>query len=182
MKYFVVIYFSLLTVTGLASTTLEFKKGCDCEVTFTTNAESLGVYVPYTTVPGSGGKLVGHLTEDKGKVSGELTVAMEDFKTGQAERDKHMKEDLGVAEYKTATLKIKNLPSGDGEHALVGQLTLHGVTKPIKGTYTLKTVDGKRKLEAKFDVKLSDFKIPRRVVKILKVKETASVEVKAVAE
>jgi polyisoprenoid-binding protein YceI len=54
--------------------------------------------------------------------------------TNHAERDKHLRSDdfLDVETYPKASFKsTKFTPNGDGGGTLEGELTLHGVTKPI---------------------------------------------------
>lgn len=178
MKCFVCLFFTVLSVSGFAATTLEFKKDCACKVDFEASASNITGYGDIS-VKGEGGKLLGKLSEDKGKVSGAVTVSLKDFDMGM--RQKHFNEDTEVAKFPTATLKVKDLPSTDGDHELKGELTLHGKTKAITGTYTLKTEGVKRKLRAKFEIKLDDFGVKRRNYEVVKVNETATITVDAVA-
>jgi len=63
----------------------------------------------------------------------DLTIQTASVDTNHAERDKHLRSDdfLDVGKYPTATFKgTKFTPNGDGGR-LEGELTLHGVTKPI---------------------------------------------------
>ena len=63
----------------------------------------------------------------------DMTIDTASVDTNHAERDKHLRSDdfLDVDRYPTATFKsTKFTPNGDGGE-LEGELTLHGVTKPI---------------------------------------------------
>lgn len=63
----------------------------------------------------------------------ELTIQTASVDTNHAERDKHLRSDdfLDVKHYPTATFKsTKFTPDGTGG-TLQGELTLHGVTRPI---------------------------------------------------
>lgn len=54
--------------------------------------------------------------------------------SNHAERDKHLRDAdfLDVAKFPTATFVSKSVtPSGDGKATVVGDLTLHGVTKEV---------------------------------------------------
>jgi len=66
------------------------------------------------------------------KVSVEIDTAS--VNSNHAERDKHLKSDdfLDVAAFPKATFASKKVtPVGDGKAKIVGDLTLHGVTKEI---------------------------------------------------
>jgi polyisoprenoid-binding protein YceI len=183
MKCFVCIFFTIFAATGLAATTYEFKKDCkDCDVKFEATASNLtGFGGAQINIQGEGGKLRGKIQEDKGKVSGELTVSIEDFEMGM--RTFHFNSDMDIKKYKTAKIKIKDLPASDGEHELKAELTIKNVTKPITGTYKLETDGNKKKLRAKFEIKLDDFRVNRREVDgIVKVDNLVTVHVDAVAQ
>lgn len=65
----------------------------------------------------------------------EVAIDTASLDSNHAERDKHLRgEDfLEVDEYPTATFKSTGYaPNGDGTGTLSGELTLHGVTKPIE--------------------------------------------------
>jgi len=57
-----------------------------------------------------------------------------DINTLEVARDAHLKsaDFLGVEKYPTSTFKSSSItPDGDGELSLNGDLTMHGVTKPV---------------------------------------------------
>ncbi|WP_407658245.1 YceI family protein [Larsenimonas rhizosphaerae] len=64
-----------------------------------------------------------------------VTVQTDSLDTNHAERDKHLKsaEFLDVSKYPTATFESTQFVPGDdkNEGELKGNLTLHGVTKPV---------------------------------------------------
>ncbi len=57
------------------------------------------------------------------------------------------------------TEKIDFTKSGENKVTCVGDLTIHGVTKPTTISGTIKVIDGKLILDSKFSVKLKDFNI-----------------------
>ncbi|WP_346837471.1 YceI family protein [Microbulbifer sp. SAOS-129_SWC] len=68
------------------------------------------------------------------KSSVNVNIDVSSLDSNQAERDKHLRSPdfLNVAKYPTATFKSTSFePLGDGKGKLSGELTLHGVTKPI---------------------------------------------------
>lgn len=107
-------------------------------------------------INGKGAPPEGEVQIENGKVSGEFKFELTTLDTGIELRDRHMREKyLRVQDHPEAVLKIKDLPqnsSGD----FTGQLTLHGVTKPVSGKF--KTGE-KKSVDASFKVKLSEFNI-----------------------
>ncbi len=93
-----------------------------------------------------------HVAADS--VSGEATLPLDALDTGMELRNRHMKEKyLETRTHPTAVLKaIKlSLPAGEGPVPFTGELTLHGKTKPISGTATVK----RPQLGMSFDFKVS---------------------------
>lgn len=63
-----------------------------------------------------------------------VTVDTESVDSNHAERDKHLRSDdfLNVGEFPQATFTSKRVEvGGDGEADIIGDLTLHGVTKEV---------------------------------------------------
>ena len=117
-------------------------------------------------IKGTGAGPQGNLTVLEGKVSGELKFALATLETGIDLRNEHMKEKyLEVKNYPEARLTLKDVPLPEGytlaspksgEGAFTGTLELHGVKKDISGTFA---TTEKNSVEAKFEIKISDFKI-----------------------
>jgi len=64
----------------------------------------------------------------------DVTIAMSSVGTLNSELDKHLKSDefFDVAQFPTATFKATKIVVKDERHgAITGDLTLHGVTKPV---------------------------------------------------
>ncbi len=115
------------------------------------------------TIKGEGKGVAGNLSEDTGKVSGEITFQLAQLKTGIELRDNHMKDTyLEVKKHPVAKIKLTNLevPKDlDGSFEFKGMMTLHGVEKQVSGQAELENDSGKLKLIAEIPIKLSDFKI-----------------------
>jgi len=103
-------------------------------------------------------KATSHLTMDSGVTSlrGPIEVSMHDFFSDNKERDEHMNEALESSLFPKAVFEIKEVVAKGSAYTLKGNLTLHGVTKPlsfegmisedgnhvhIKATSTLKMTD-----------------------------------------
>lgn len=85
-------------------------------------------------IKGITGELTEHAT-DTSLSSIEATLDVNTINTGEAQRDAHLKsaDFLDTEKYPTITFKSTKVEKkGDAEYAVTGDLTLHGVTKPVK--------------------------------------------------
>lgn len=88
-------------------------------------------------VKGSFNGITGTLTEhtsDKSLSSVDATIDIASISTGDPQRDGHLKSaDFFESEkYPTMTFKSTKVePAGEAEYKVTGDLTLHGVTKPV---------------------------------------------------
>jgi len=131
--------------------------------------------------------LSGILTLNNNIIQGELEFSVDSLVTGVELRDHHMKEKyLETKTFPKAKLSIDKLqlasdPQVDGFKtnglSFTGQLTLHGITRPVTGTIDLNTSSGVTKGEGKFDLKLSDYKIDVPSYLGITVADTVSVKV-----
>lgn len=109
---------------------------------------------------------IGSLVIDGKKVNGSFEFELKTLDSGISLRDDHMlNRYLKVGEHPKATLVIKDLQLAKefsaanpevSETDFTGDLTLHGVTKPVKGKFK---VGEKRNVSADFKVTLSEFSI-----------------------
>lgn len=101
------------------------------------SAEFKVKHMMISNVKGSLSGISGTLTEhktDKTLSSVDATIDIATLSTGDAQRDGHLKSaDFFEAEkYPTMTFKSTKVePKGADEYAVTGDLTLHGVTKPV---------------------------------------------------
>jgi polyisoprenoid-binding protein YceI len=90
-----------------------------------------------STVPGSFGKVSGKVTYDGKNLSSlavDATIDATTINTNNGRRDEHLKsaDFFEVAKYPTITFKSKRAVAGAaGKFQLVGDLTMHGVTKEV---------------------------------------------------
>ena len=136
-------------------------------------AEFLAIGSPSALkIKGQGASVKWQLSISKDAVTGDLLVNLEEFKTGISTRDNHMKEkylEVNKAENKTAKLTISkiDLPSDYWKSKqeaknvnFVGQLTLHGKQKEVKGVLNLNGAENNSvKGESSFKLKLSEYAI-----------------------
>lgn len=129
--------------------------------------------------------VTGSVTIADGKVTETtFTVDMDTITTDQSMRDSRAKEALGTAEFPTATFELSE-PIDLGSDAATtpvsvkatGDLTVHGVTKPVTFAIEAKLADGKVVMTGTTDVKLSDFGVKGPTnAKVLSVSDDATVE------
>lgn len=119
----------------------------------------------FLKIRGEGAHLTGKARIKGGKLSGIFDVDLSDLETGINLRDEHMQEKyLETEKFPKARLVLEPLPidpkKGADEQPFKGKLTLKGVKKPVKGTFSLEFVDAKTaKGEAKFDLSIEDYPI-----------------------
>jgi polyisoprenoid-binding protein YceI len=85
------------------------------------------------TLKGISGTLTEHAT-DASLSSIEATVDVSTINTGEVQRDGHLKsaDFFEVEKFPTMTFKSTSVvQKGEGEYAVTGDLTMHGVTKPV---------------------------------------------------
>lgn len=138
-------------------------------------------------INGTGGKLVGNLELDKNQIKGRFQVKLDEFTTGIAMRDQHMKEKyLETGKFSEATLELMkiDLPENFLTERKVysgipfeGKLNLHGVEKIIKGVAAVDTKKDNLSVSTEFKVLVSDFKI--EIPSYLGIKVADEVTVKA---
>jgi polyisoprenoid-binding protein YceI len=85
------------------------------------------------SIKGISGDLTEHAT-DASLSSIEAALDVATLSTGEADRDAHLKgaDFFDVEKYPKITFKSTSVkPKGAGEYAVTGDLTIHGVTKPV---------------------------------------------------
>lgn len=128
----------------------------------------------------------GNLTLKDAKVSGSVKVDLQSLKTGIDLRDDHMKKKyLQVETFPVAELVLQelSLPMKIGEinkkvtdQKFTATLKLHGVSKPVDGTYDVEPLGKTLKVHAAFGLKLSDFNIDIPSYAGLKVADSVDIE------
>jgi len=115
------------------------------------------------SVQGHAAGLLGY--EEGGIVT--FTVPLGDMQTGIPLCDERLKETLDVSRYPSATLTVERTkitsPTKDEiiNGSSEGRLSLHGVTVPVKFSYTASRASGQVGVEARLELELSKFDIER---------------------
>lgn len=102
---------------------------------------------------------------DPSKSSVELTVPVESIDTRNEKRDQHLKSPdfFNAKQFPTVTFKSNKIEGTGDVYKITGDLTIHGVTKPITAEFK-KGAEGKGQKgevrgggETRFTIKRSDF-------------------------
>jgi polyisoprenoid-binding protein YceI len=110
----------------------------------------------FLNINATGGKLVGDVTVLDGKATGTFSMPWADVKTGIETRDDHMKNKyLDVKTNPDVKFVLKPWTISEKESDFEGDLTVKGVTKPVKGKAALKAGH----FHAVMPVKISDYPI-----------------------
>lgn len=136
-------------------------------------------------IKGLGEGVTSSIKINNSKLSGEINFKLESLKTGIDSRDQDMKEKyLQISQFPVAKIKFEEfqMPAGWNiknskvvTSSFRGKLILHGIEKEITGLYTI--APDFAKASAKFDVKLSDYKIMTPVYLGIKVADFVKVTV-----
>lgn len=91
-----------------------------------------------------------------------VVVKVSSFDSGNANRDSHAIESMEGIKYPNVSFASQEIaPNGNGGLTIKGNLTFHGVSKPMVIQATSKTANGKMTVDGGFDFKLTDFKVER---------------------
>jgi polyisoprenoid-binding protein YceI len=195
-KSLIIILVAVLPVLLFAQARDFFVDGQDKRdlVTFTSHA-------PLETVEGKTSHIIGFVNVDPADIStakAKFVVELATLKTGIGMRDRHMRENhLETDKYPEAVFELDHVVAEkgnditDGQPAditLIGNFTVHGVTKPIEvkaqvqyfkdGTSSPANLPGEIiRIDAEFTVMLPDYKIERPRFLIMKLDEKQEIDV-----
>lgn len=131
----------------------------------------------FLTIEGKGAKVnFGKMQKDKDLFSGVFDVNLENFDTGIELRNQHMRDKyLEIEKYPIAHFWLKPVAiPKQGYFNFEGKLTLHGVKKKIEGVGFVKD----EKIEAKFNINMSDYGIQKAEYRGVGVEDKVSVIVR----
>lgn len=120
-------------------------------------------------IEGKSQALSSQLALEKNELKGSVELSLATLETGLALRDRHMKEKyLEVEKHPITRLEISPIqlpasllgaPGGSETVKIPGQLTLHGVTKPVEAQATLTRKEQALQVQASLALKLPDYGI-----------------------
>ncbi|WP_087021116.1 YceI family protein [Thaumasiovibrio subtropicus] len=122
---------TLLSTSALAADYVIDTKGAHASVNFTVS------HLGYSFIKGRFNNFEGEFSYDANDVeASELTVTVDttSLDSNHAERDKHIRSGdfINASKFKTAKFESTDIEDqGEGNFVINGDMTLHGVTKPI---------------------------------------------------
>lgn len=117
------------------------------------------------------------------KLNAKFKFGLDGFKTGVSPRDTRLRKVyLHTEKFPEAVLEVKdfdleNIKEGKSEAPFSGMLTLHGVTKEVKGNITFERSGTESSANAVFPLNISDFNIDQPKILNLKVDTNFNLEV-----
>lgn len=88
-----------------------------------------------------------------------VLVPVKSFDSGNSNRDSHALEVLEALKFPNVTFSASNIQEANNQLTIKGNLTFHGVTKPVE-LKAKKTASGNiLKIEGKFDINMKDYGI-----------------------
>ena len=112
-----------------------------------------------------------------GTLTGKVCVDLSKWDSGEPLRDKHTRGMFEVTKYPEACLKVTGL-EGDpksGEVKLLGNLTIHGVTRPVVIPGKVRFKGDSILFEGYFETKITDWKMRRPSLLGFKVRDLVKV-------
>lgn len=83
------------------------------------------------------------------------------FDSGNSNRDSHAMEVIQARKYPRVEFESDSVKKEGDKYRVAGNLTFHGVTRPVDFLVTPTFTPGKAEITGGFSVKLSDFKVER---------------------
>lgn len=114
--------------------------------------------------------------------SGTLELEAESLKTGSRLEDSALERQLEVRKFPRIRGQVRQVSANGGRYHVRGDLSLHGVTKPIEGDVTLRAIDDETvEVEGEKVIDLRDFGLEPPKILMLKVYPDVKVRAKVVA-
>ncbi len=109
-----------------------------------------------------------------------IAAPVNSFDSGNSSRDSHMLEVVEGLRFPRITFTSNDLKSAGENLTVKGNLTFHGVTKPITFTAKTWTKDNKLYVQGKTDVSLTNFNVEKPSFMMVEAKDELKVEFRAV--
>ena len=114
--------------------------------------------------------------------SATLELEAESLKTGSRLEDGALERQLEVRKFPRIRGRVRDVSANGGRYHVRGDLSLHGVTKPIEGDVTLRAIDDETvEVEGEKVIDLRDFGLQPPKILMLKVYPDVKVRAKVVA-
>ncbi|RAK02063.1 polyisoprenoid-binding protein YceI [Larkinella arboricola] len=118
------------------------------------------------------------VVDDANKIESVAAAAkLSSFDSDNTNRDSHALETMEALKYPKVTFTSNDIQQDGNNLTIKGNLTFHGVTKPV--VIQANRQDGNAQITVKgdFDIKLSDYKIERPSLMMVPVEETVKLKI-----
>lgn len=105
-----------------------------------------------------------------------VSVPVQSFDSGNRRRDQDMLKVTEADQYPEVTFVSSGIVERNGELAVTGQLSFHGVTREIRFTARQSGQGEERVVEGGFDISLEEFDIKRPSLLTMKVRDNVQVK------
>lgn len=117
-------------------------------------------------------------------ISGQVTFSLGEMRSGNPLIDREAERRLDVRHHPTVTAVLTSLVPADEEGAWrgEGELTFHGVTRPVAGILRVENEGAGLRLEGTTEIDVTDFGVQPPSLLLVKVHKEVRVDLRAVAE
>lgn len=175
---------------------MQVASGCKCSLIAALLAVSAGWGKTYEALKGES-TLGYHLTHPMHKIHGvsrdvrcsvdltpdtvtskiRVSVDVKTFDSGNSNRDSHALEVIQGMKYPRVEFVSDSVGRDGSAYRVFGQLTFHGVTRPVNFQVTPHFTTGKVEITGGFSVKLSDYKVERPSLLLVPVEDKLDIDI-----
>lgn len=105
-----------------------------------------------------------------------VSVPVRSFDSGNSNRDSHALEVLEALKYKNVTFTSTGISENTDNLTIKGNLTFHGVSRPVVIFATKKTEGNTMQVEGRFDINMKDYGVSPPSLMGMKTKEKISID------
>ncbi|MFD1143975.1 YceI family protein [Larkinella insperata] len=121
------------------------------------------------------------VVDDANKIeSVAAATKLSSFDSDNTNRDSHALETMEALKYPKVTFTSNDVQQEGNNLAIKGNLTFHGVTKPVVIQANRQDGNGQITVKGDFDIKLSDYKIEKPSLMMVPVDETVKLKIHVV--
>lgn len=105
-----------------------------------------------------------------------VSVPVRSFDSGNSNRDSHALEVLEALKYKNVTFTSTGISENTDKLTIKGNLTFHGVTRPVVIFATKKTEGNQLHVEGRFEINMKDYGVNPPSLMGMKTKEKINID------
>ena len=109
-------------------------------------------------------------------ITGQVVVSMSALESDNKDRDEHMREAMETLTFPNAVFVFETITKSDNGYKIDGQLTLHGVTKPLSIQAQMNLEGDTLKMSGETTLYMTDFGIKPPVLLFLTVRNKVDID------